>query len=201
MISLKHRLAPAFAITFGRCETCMRIAFRSAVCAWALTAGLSLAAPGPLAVALAACLAGLLTTNALLHLIAYAVRQTRGASGIARAVPPVIGGRRAVPALASRSARFPRAPLSRRDLIRVFVASAASAAAAMLALPRGARAACGDCAAQNGAGWYDCITNFCNNVGQACCPPGYPYLNHCDCQCYDGTSFDCGSYSGCQYCG
>lgn len=60
-------------------------------------------------------------------------------------------------------------------------------------------AAGGQCAAEYGEGWYDCITNFCNTEGLFCCPPGHPYLNHCDCQCYESSDFDCKSYSNCRY--
>lgn len=55
-------------------------------------------------------------------------------------------------------------------------------------------------------GTLSCITNFCNTVGLYCCPSGYPYLNHCDCLCYQSNDFsgattengrDCKSYSYC----
>jgi hypothetical protein len=45
-----------------------------------------------------------------------------------------------------------------------------------------------------------CMTYFCGGTDKnpyVCCPPGAPYLNHCDCQCYPTTDFDCGSYSQC----
>lgn len=42
-----------------------------------------------------------------------------------------------------------------------------------------------------------CRTNYCGCNGCCCCPRGYPYLNHCDCNCYDGTDFDCRSFSKC----
>ena len=59
----------------------------------------------------------------------------------------------------------------------------------------------GRCSELYGPGWYDCITYFCNTEGIYCCPPGYPYLNHCDCLCYAGTNFPkpCSSYSNCAY--
>lgn len=41
-----------------------------------------------------------------------------------------------------------------------------------------------------------CITEFCNTDGIYCCPPGYPYLNHNDCLCYDVLP-DVPSYSQC----
>lgn len=61
---------------------------------------------------------------------------------------------------------------------------------------------------EHGAGWYDCVTNFCNTQGLICCPPGHPYLNHCDCKCYQSNDFsgaeteqgrNCQSYSNCNY--
>ena len=91
---------------------------------------------------------------------------------------------------------------SRRDAARIFFKTAVVATLATLPFARKAQAACGDCAAQFGAGHYDCITHFCNNVGQLCCPPGSPYLNHCDCKCYESTGdINCSSYSNCLYCG
>jgi hypothetical protein len=49
-------------------------------------------------------------------------------------------------------------------------------------------------------GQLTCMTYFCGGTDQnpyVCCPPGFPYLNHCDCKCYETTNFDCGSYSKC----
>ncbi len=49
-------------------------------------------------------------------------------------------------------------------------------------------------------GGLTCMTYFCGGTDRnpyVCCPPGFPYLNHCDCRCYDTTDFDCGSYSKC----
>lgn len=45
------------------------------------------------------------------------------------------------------------------------------------------------------------FTYFCgggNEWPYVCCPKGAPYLNHCDCQCYSSSKFDCKSYSKCE---
>ena len=53
--------------------------------------------------------------------------------------------------------------------------------------------------AQTCPGQHTCITTGCGVMsGQVyCCPQGYRYLNHCDCQCYNSTDFDCNSYTRC----
>lgn len=46
-----------------------------------------------------------------------------------------------------------------------------------------------------------CMTNFCGGgmgCPYVCCPKGMPYLNHCDCKCYENSNFDCHSYSYCK---
>lgn len=46
-----------------------------------------------------------------------------------------------------------------------------------------------------------CMTNFCGGgmgCPYVCCPKGLPYLNHCDCKCYENSDFDCHSYSYCK---
>jgi len=46
-----------------------------------------------------------------------------------------------------------------------------------------------------------CMTNFCGGgmgCPYVCCPKGLPYLNHCDCKCYENSNFDCHSYSYCK---
>jgi hypothetical protein len=168
----------------GYCLRCMRIAVRAAIAGWLAAAAAHLlplpAHIGGVAVLVAASLSLL----ALLHIASFAVRRIetlrgddRNATGAAAIAP------------------------GRRAFVRAFAVGVLAAAAATVPFARAALAACGDCAAQFGAGWLDCITNFCNTVGQTCCPPGYPYLNHCDCQCYDTTNFNCGSYSNCNWCG
>ncbi len=46
-----------------------------------------------------------------------------------------------------------------------------------------------------------CITTACgiSSTESLCCPKEFPYLNHCDCLCYESTDFKCNSYSSCQY--
>jgi hypothetical protein len=49
---------------------------------------------------------------------------------------------------------------------------------------------------------HTCHTLSCGGTDQqpVCCPEGYPYLSHCDCQCYHSRpEVDCVSYSACQY--
>lgn len=183
----------------GRCIKCMRMAQFSAIIGWAGVATAHWASPGSAVFYFVVLAAAGLTLLALAHVLMFAARRVTAArnagqevaingGGIGRAPIPVLFGRKLA------------APITRRDALWIFARGAAAAAMALLPM-RVAMAACGDCAAQFGGGWYDCITNFCNTQGQVCCPPGYPYLNHCDCTCYDGTSFDCGSYSNCNYCG
>ena len=46
-----------------------------------------------------------------------------------------------------------------------------------------------------------CMTNFCGGgmgCPYVCCPNGLPYLNHCDCKCYENSNSDCHSYSYCK---
>ena len=46
-----------------------------------------------------------------------------------------------------------------------------------------------------------CNTTACgvSSTESLCCPAEYPYLNHCDCMCYESTDFACGGYSACQH--
>jgi hypothetical protein len=46
-----------------------------------------------------------------------------------------------------------------------------------------------------------CITTACGMTSSEslCCPKDYPYLNHCNCMCYESTDFACGGYSACQH--
>ncbi len=45
---------------------------------------------------------------------------------------------------------------------------------------------------------HECVTYFCGCNGSCCCPRGFRYLNHCDCQCYSSSSdINCSSYSRC----
>ncbi|MCK7612618.1 hypothetical protein [Roseibium sediminicola] len=155
-------------------------------------------AAGAAQVAVLLGLAGLaLAFLSLAHIMSYALRRTRMVARAAtgRIVP--VGDHAVLPIPARASV----AGLSRRRMMTLICHYAGLAAMASIGLPTRARADCGDCAATYGSGYLDCITYYCNDIGQTCCPPGYPYLNHCDCTCYDGTGFDCGSYSNCNYCG
>lgn len=178
--------------------TCLRTACRAALLAWLAafivsrfpeTAGLA----GP-----AMLIAAGLTMLAILHVLFFAARQ----AGPAKAGQPGNFEQRSVGARDfTDSGPEPRPLAGRRRVLQLFLQGCATAALAALVLPGRARAACGDCARQFGSGYHDCITNYCGTQGQVCCPPGFPYLNHCDCQCYDTTNFDCNSYSNCLYCG
>lgn len=190
-----HRVKTPFLKKIGRCGKCMRQSAQAMLAAWAALLGLALVPAERSLLAAAALAAAGFTALWLLHVAVFAVHwlaRSRARSAAGRPLPQWASVAPAqVPALAR--------PLTRRRLIGVFLAGLAAGAA--VSFPRLARAACGDCAAAYGSGWLDCITNFCGTEGQVCCPPGYPYLNHCDCQCYDTTDMDCGSYSDCNYCG
>lgn len=167
----------------GACIHCMRIAVRAAIASWAALATAHLSALPVWLGNLTFLAATALTALALLHIAFFAYRR--------------IGTLQ----VADQSAEGASVAAGRRAFMRAFAVGVLAAAAATVPFARRALAACGDCAAQFGAGYYDCITNFCNTMGQTCCPPGYPYLNHCDCQCYDTTNMNCGSYSNCNWCG
>ena len=182
---------------FGRCLKCLRVACRAALLAWLAMVVLSnfpeaagLANPAML-------LAAGLTILAVLHVVFFAARQVKpvksGQSEVFEFPPALRPGR-------SDCNLEPGNLADRRQILQLFLKGCATAAFAVLVLPRPARAACGDCAEQFGSGYHDCITNFCGTQGQVCCPPGFPYLNHCDCQCYETTNFNCNSYSNCLYC-
>jgi len=50
-------------------------------------------------------------------------------------------------------------------------------------------------------GQHTCITYNCGGTSErsVCCPWGFRYLNHCDCQCYSSSDqIDCNSYSQCR---
>lgn len=179
---------------FGRCARCMRLAFRCAVlgCVGTIIA-LQLQADNRIIILLSL-LSLLLTTLTVAHILVFALRHSRGKHLSDPDHIIKIGTHAALPMQTGETY------ISRRQMLGSLFKYAAVAAVACIGLPNKAAAACGDCAATFGSGYYDCITYFCNDVGQTCCPPGYPYLNHCDCICYDGTSFDCNSYSACQYC-
>ena len=192
---MRQSLGAFFQLRFGRCAKCMRLAMLCFVLSligyFTLTfAGAYPVLAGPLLVAAIA--TGALTT---LHILVFAWRFGLPSHHRAAIVPVKTGKGPVAPVPVFQ------ATLSRRDATRMFFRVAMLAALATLPLPKRARAACGDCAATYGGGWYDCITYFCNTQGQTGCPPGSPYLNHCDCLCYDTTDFNCGSYSACQYCG
>lgn len=178
--------------TYGRCINCARTAFWFTLGVWAALVAVRFIIEDHVFVTVILLIAFGLTANTLIHLFMYSLRRaTHASTGDVVTAADQLGHSTFVTQSANST---------RRDFMQRFI-GATAAAMVLILLPRSAKAACGDCAAANGAGWHDCITYSCNNVGQACCPPGYPYLNHCDCQCYDGTNFDCGSYSNCNYCG
>ncbi|MFQ5623468.1 MAG: hypothetical protein ACE5FS_08740 [Paracoccaceae bacterium] len=198
MKHVAHRLGRFIDARYGRCTTCMRLAFRVSVLGWSAVIFADWLGTGRGVFLATVMLAMLLTVHAAVHILVFAWRRSTGGGMPGNPQTVKLGPHRALPIVRPRN---PPERMSRRQVFRALLGNAAIAAAASAGLPRMARAACGDCAATFGAGYYDCITHFCNNVGQTCCPPGFPYLNHCDCICYDGTGFDCGSYSACQYCG
>jgi len=51
------------------------------------------------------------------------------------------------------------------------------------------------------SGALTAFTYFCGGGSEwpyVCCQKGAPYLNHCDCQCYSSSDFECKSYSYCK---
>ena len=179
----------------GRCSKCMRQSLQLMLLSWTALAVAAFVPSDGTAFFVIAALAAGSTALWLLHILTFARR--RLAARLRGAVDPVpVAKARAMPAVPPPTAGR---SLARRDMLRVFLRGLLTAAAASLPL-RTASARCGDCARTFGAGTYDCITSFCNTIGQYCCPSGYPYLNHCDCECYNGTNFDCRSYSDCHYC-
>jgi len=189
-----------FVAKFGRCAKCMRLALHAAFLALAGVAIAYWASPGSALFYFVLLAAAGLTLLAFAHILMFAAGRVAAARNAGRQVGASGAGQARAPIPVLFGRRLAR-PVTRRDTLWIFVRGAAAAAMASLPLLRPAMASCGDCAAQFGAGTLDCITNFCSTQGQVCCPPGYPYLNHCDCICYDGTNFDCGSYSNCNYCG
>ena len=180
---------------FGRCARCMQLVFRGAVLGWVSTIiAFQLQADSHVIIVLLL-LTLLLTTLTASHIFVFALRHSRGKHLSDPDHIVKIGTHAALPVQTAET------HISRRKMLRSLLKYAAVAAVACVGLPNKAAAACGDCAATYGGGYYDCITYYCNDMGQTCCPPGYPYLNHCDCTCYDGTDFGCNSYSACQYCG
>ncbi len=50
-------------------------------------------------------------------------------------------------------------------------------------------------------GGLTCFTYFCGGTTgnpYVCVPKGFPYLNHCDCNPYSSSDFECKSYSKCE---
>jgi hypothetical protein len=188
----------AFFLTkFGRCASCMRLAVRAAMIAWLTLLVISLTLANEAVWYSALALATGLTALCAAHILAFGAHRVVMAKAGRTGVRQINIGQ-------SGPANSPRKPLqlpyTRRDTLLLFLGGVAAATLASLAASRPAMASCGDCSNQFGSGYHDCITNFCNNQGQTCCPPGYPYLNHCDCLCYDTTEMDCNSYSNCLYC-
>lgn len=179
--------------TFGRCARCMRLALAVAVGSWvAFFISLPLF-PRDLSDLLLA-IALVATTNWLLHITFFTVRQALFSTSRVRSSDsePASGD---IPAIESESRM--QSPTSRREALLTFAKSLLAAGVASVSLSLPAMARCGDC----GPGYHDCITNFCGTSGQVCCPRGYPYLSHCDCDCYSSPPSNCSSYSNCNYCG
>jgi hypothetical protein len=181
----------------GRCPKCMRLSLRVAVFTWAGAAAVHAAAVGDVLWYCSLAAAAGLTGLRFAHILAFGGRSlsAAGVAITASAHTDQIEGY----APSSRQRGVSR---TRREMLWLFIRGTLVAATASLALTSPASARCGDCARSNGGGWHDCITHFCNTVGLACCPPGFPYLNHCNCLCYQSTSFNvpCSSYSNCNYC-
>jgi hypothetical protein len=184
--TLADRLMSALDRNIGRCSKCMRKAFIAASAAWFVLScawvagGLldSLLFAGALTFAI------ILTALWLLHLATFAARF----------------------AISLPASRMPdeenltgtKAPAAKAFSKRIFLAKMAKAfisIAMATILPSGFSLAYGRCKDPNA--WL-CNTSFCNNEnGPVCCNEKWRYLNHCDCKCYDSSSFSCGSYTYC----
>ncbi len=198
MHAIASHISTFLSTKFGRCARCMRLALRLAIIAWLLLLLAGLTTPNITVWYLTLAAAIGLTMLCVAHFIAHGLHRVTGAQSGKQgvrpmrpaAIRPVGKGRSAIPLT-----------LSRRETLMLFLRGMAAAAMATLPTFRPAAAGCGDCANQHGAGYYDCITNFCSTDGQVCCPPGAPYLSHCDCLCYETSNTGCNSYSNCLYCG
>ena len=158
-VSAKTRLA--FLYRIGSCPKCMRESFLAMVMAWTVCA-LSLIFGsffnfGILSIASLA-LAGGLTALWLTHLLTYSVR-TAGMPN------------QSMPGTA------PLQSTTRRSVLGRF-GRALAAVALSTALPTFALAD-NPCPGQLTCGFTQCSSN-----GTTCCPNGYPWLNACNCQCY-----------------
>ncbi len=179
-------LIPILDRNLGRCPRCMRLSFRFAAGALIVTAGCYFAAVGPTATIIAAVAAACLTALWFLHLVTFAARRVELAAPADGRMLAVAGVPSVDPARATR-----------RHALRLFTGGLAAAALLSIVMPRNAVAqSCTQCPGYR----YVCITTSCTTSGVYCCPEGHPYLNHCDCLCYDSTNFNCNSYSNCNYC-
>jgi len=123
----------------------------------------------------------------VLHAVTFAVRTV------------ALTAQAGTPAVAAAGASPVAVVATRRHALRIFTSGLGTAAMLSLMMPRGAvaQSPCDRCPGYR----YTCITTQCTTTGIYCCPDGHPYLNHCDCLCYDSTGFNCSSYSNCNYCG
>jgi hypothetical protein len=159
----------SFVRRIGACRKCMREAFLAAAIAWAACVGFAIFGATLRQPLILPLAVGAALLATMNWLLHLVVFSARIASG-SRAMP------------ASKATNS--AP-ERRSFLVGFTTTFAGIALATI-FPASS-------AAQDV--YYLCNTTFCN--GNTCCPSSYRYLNHCDCQCYESSDFDCGSYSYC----
>jgi len=154
----------SFLTSFGSCPKCMRQSLLATLAAWGAVillwplSGVLKVAEELITFLIVA--ASVLFLLSLTHLLVFAARRCLAANTAAH----VPGGE-------------PEPLLTRRSFMSTFLRSLAYGAA-LAASPRLAQAACPN-------GTLTCQFTRCSDSGTYCCPRGYPWLNPCNCKCYE----------------
>jgi hypothetical protein len=189
---LPEQISTLVSAKLGRCARCFRLSLVGAAAGWATVAAMSFARVETRLVLGFMLCAGALTVLWAAHIAAFTIRVVRNIGNIPKASG---AGVPMVPTV-----KWLNVTTSRRQAVGILARSVA--VGIVLSLPPTMRAFAaqnGKCAEANGPGWYDCITTSCTTTGLYCCPPGHPYLNLCDCLCYN-ESPDCSvGYVNCNY--
>ncbi len=169
----------------GRCARCMRLSLQGAIVGWVAVAGVYQIQPDGWMWSVPLVLAVPFTVLWVSHIAAYAMRAVRREQGTQVEDQPKS------PMFNDRGVGV----VTRRQALTLFVSGTVMGVLASLSISPAAFAVCnGRC----GSGTCECNTGRCGgNERYVCCPADAPYLNHCDCQCYASTNFDCGSYTDC----
>lgn len=182
-----NRISQLVSAKLGRCARCMRLSLQGALVGWVAVAGAYQVNPVGWIWSVPFVLAVPFTILWLGHIAAFATREVR--RGRSTQVQPQNQG---VPmTISDRGLRT----ANRRQALAIFVTGTVMGVLASLSVPRAASAMCnGRC----GSGTCECNTGRCGGSDRyVCCPSDAPYLNHCDCQCYASTGFNCSSYTDC----